>query len=282
MTSRVVSALVLLPVLIIVVWWGVWSVTIAAVIAAIICVLELYDAFATGGFRPRTALGVGTALALIAAVALQPLVSFGLLPLVLTIAVLASLMAELLRGDPESALPSWALTLAGALYIGWLLGHFVLLRQLDSPLRPAPLQALQIESGAAWVYLIMAITFLQDTFAYFAGRSLGRHKMAPRLSPKKTWEGAVGGLLGAIAGSLLATVLLGLPISLGVGVLLGIVGGIIGPLGDLSESWIKRQVGVKDAGNIIPGHGGVLDRADSLLFTAPAIYYLILLFAQAS
>ena len=280
LASRVISALVLLPVLIVVVWWSVWSVAATAVAAAIICLLELYSAFVAGGFQPRTGLGLAIALALILAVAAQPLVGFELIPLVLTLAVLASLLGELFHDSSTTALPSWALTLAGSLYIGWLVSHFILMRQLNTPLRPAPLAALQIESGAAWVYLTMAITFLQDTAAYFVGRSMGRHKLAPRLSPKKTWEGAVGGLIGAVSGSLLGLVLLGLPISLGVAVLLGVVGGVIGPLGDLAESWIKRQVGVKDAGNIIPGHGGVLDRADSLLFTAPALYYLILLFTR--
>jgi phosphatidate cytidylyltransferase len=281
LASRVVSALVLLPVIILVVWWSVWSVVAATAAAAIICLLELFAAFAAGGFRPRVGLGLATSVALVVAVALQPFVGFGLLPLVLTLALLASLLGELLRDDPANALASWALTLAGSLYIGWLLSHFILMRQLDIPLRPAPLTPLQIESGAAWVYLTMAITFLQDTAAYFVGRSLGRHKLAPRLSPKKTWEGALGGLAGAIGGSLLSIVLLGLPVSLGVGMLLGLVGGVIGPLGDLAESWIKRQVGVKDAGSLIPGHGGVLDRADSLLFTAPALYYLILYFTGA-
>jgi phosphatidate cytidylyltransferase len=281
LASRVASALVLLPVIIALVWWSVWSVAVMVVVAAVICLLELYGAFAAGGYRPRSSLGLGIMLALILSAALRPIVAFDLLPLALTGSILASLIAELLRKDTEGALPSWALTLAGALYIGWLLSHFMLLRQLVTPLNPAPLAPLQIESGAAWVYLTLAVTFLQDTAAYFVGRSLGRHKLAPRLSPKKTWEGAIGGLAGAIGGSLLCALLLGLPIGLGAAAVLGIAGGIVGPLGDLAESLIKRQVGLKDAGSIIPGHGGVLDRADSLLFTAPALYYLILLFSRA-
>jgi len=280
LAARVVSALVLLPVLIALVWWNVWSVVAAVTVAVVICLLELYGAFAAGGYRPRVGLGLCVALALVLATALRPLVAFDLLPLALAGSIMASLIVELTRNDPVIALPAWALTLAGALYVGWLLSHFILLRQLDTPLAPAPLTALQIEPGAAWLYLVLAITFLQDTAAYFVGRSLGRHKLAPRLSPKKTWEGALGGLAGAIVGSLLAILLLGLPISLGLGALLGVVGGIVGPLGDLAESSIKRQVGLKDAGSIIPGHGGVLDRADSLLFTAPALYYLVLLFTS--
>ena len=281
LTSRVISALVLLPVIALLVWWSVWPVVAAVVVATVVGLLELYGAFAAGSYQPRTGLGIGIGLALVLVVALQPFVTFGLLPLALTGAILASLIAELLRPNHEGALPGWGLTLAGALYVGWLLSHFILLRQLTKPLLPAPLSLLGIEPGAAWVYLTLAITFLQDTTAYFVGRSLGRHKLAPALSPKKTWEGAAGGMVGAIAGSLAGILLLGLPISLGAGVLLGVVGGVVGPLGDLSESLIKRQVGLKDAGNIIPGHGGVLDRADSLLFTAPALYYLILLFTGA-
>jgi phosphatidate cytidylyltransferase len=281
LASRVLSALVLLPVIALLVWWSVWPVVIAVAAATSIGLLELYGAFAAGGYRPHTVLGVGIGLALVLSVALRSIVPFDLLPLVLTSAIMASLIAQLLRRNQEGALPDWALTLVGAFYVGWLLSHFIMLRELDEPLLPAPLTPLAIEPGAAWVYLTLAITFLQDTTAYFVGRSLGRHKLAPTLSPKKTWEGAAGGMAGAIIGSLAGILLLGLPISLGAGVVLGVIGGIVGPLGDLAESLIKRQVGLKDAGYIIPGHGGVLDRADSLLFTAPALYYLILLFTGA-
>src|SRR5215213_8224490 len=105
--------------------------------------------------------------------------------------------------------------------------------------------------------MVMVVTWLQDALAYFAGRSFGRHKMAPTLSPKKTWEGAIGGLVASIGAGVACVALMGLPISLGAGALLGMVGGIIGPLGDLAESLIKRQVGLKDAGHLIPGHGGI-------------------------
>ena len=277
LASRVASALVLLPLMIFVVWWGIWSVAVAVAVATVIGLLELYGAFAAGGYQPRTGLGIGIALALVASVVLQPFVAFELLPVVLAGAILASLIAELPRHNHAGGLPAWALTFTGALYIGWLLSHFVLLRALTTQLNPGPLTPLGIEPGAAWVFLVLAVTFLQDTLAYFVGRSWGRHKLAPTLSPKKTWEGAAGGMVGAIIASLVCIPVLGLPLSFGAGALLGVIGGLVGPLGDLAESLIKRRVGLKDAGKIIPGHGGVLDRADSLLFTAPVLYYLILL-----
>ena len=275
---RAASALTLLPLILFLVWWSVWSVAFTVAVATVIGLLELYSAFAAGGYRLRTTLGIVIGLALVAAATFQPLVAFDLLPLILAGSILASLIGELPRHDHDGALPAWALTFTGALYIAWLLSHFVLLRALQIPLNPAPLSGLGIESGAAWVILVLAVTFLQDTAAYFVGRGLGRHKLAPVLSPKKTVEGAIGGLLGAVAASLICIPLLGLPLSVGAGVVIGIIGGIAGPLGDLAESLIKRQVGLKDIGKIIPGHGGVLDRADSLLFTAPALYYLVLLF----
>jgi phosphatidate cytidylyltransferase len=277
---RVASALVLLPLIVVLVWWSIWSVVVGVAVAIIIGLLELYAAFTAGGYQPRIGLGLGIALALVASVALRPLVALDLLPLLLAGAILASLIAELLRPQQEDALPAWALTFAGALYIGWLLSHFVLLRQLTTPLSSGPLTSLGIEPGAAWVFLVMAITFLQDTAAYFVGRRWGRHKLAPALSPKKTWEGAAGGMAGAVAASLICIPLLGLPLGFGAGAVLGLIGGCVGPLGDLAESLIKRHVGLKDAGKIIPGHGGILDRADSLLFTAPVLYYLILLFTR--
>jgi phosphatidate cytidylyltransferase len=100
--------------------------------------------------------------------------------------------------------------------------------------------------------------------------------MAPIISPGKTWEGALGGILAGAMAAMLAVFLLGLPIGYGTAFLLGIAGGSAGLLGDLAESLLKRRIGVKDMGNVMPGHGGILDRADSMLFTAPVLYYLIL------
>lgn len=275
LTQRVLSALVLLPLVLILVWWSIWSVVVVVLAATVIGLLELYGAFAQGRHRPRVAVGLATALGLGLAVTLRQIGPFDPLPLVLTLSVLVSLIVELARRADESTLSDWALTLAGALYIGWLFSHFIMLRGLVTPLHASPLTPLGLAPGAAWVYMVLAITWLQDTAAYFVGRSWGRHKMAPILSPKKTWEGAVGGLLGSVIGAVISVPLFGLPITLGTAALLGLVGGIVGPLGDLAESLIKRQVGLKDVGHLIPGHGGILDRTDSLLFTGPVLFYLI-------
>ncbi len=279
---RVLSAVLLLPLVILLIWWNYAAVAITVGALSMVGVLELYAAFRAGGYLPRRTVGVSaTLLMVIGLAASQSSFGFELLGPALTIAIIGTMVYDLRRHREPAALASWALTLAGALYVGWLFAHYILLRGISTPgLRPAPLGALAIEPGAAWIYAVLTITFLQDTFAYFAGRLFGRHRMAPELSPKKTWEGFAGGMGGAIAGACIATYLLGLPISYLAAAVLGIVGGIIGPLGDLAESSIKRQVGIKDAGRLIPGHGGLLDRIDSVLFTGPVLYYLIQLFLR--
>lgn len=144
--------------------------------------------------------------------------------------------------------------IAGPLYVGGMLGMLAKLHRLSQ--------------GGEWVTLAMTLAWLSDTGAYFAGRFLGRTKLAPRISPAKTVEGSIGGLSAATAGALLAhfTFLPDLPMSHAL--LLAIIGGSLGQLGDLIESLIKRSSNVKDSGHILPGHGGMLDRVDALMFTS--------------
>jgi phosphatidate cytidylyltransferase len=267
---------VLIPLIVAAAWW--YWVTVALVAACVaLAVVELFALLRQGGYTPRTGPGVAAALAFCAAAALRPLTSLDLAGLALALAVALTLCYELLPRDRSASLTSWALTFTGAAYIGWLLSAFILLHQLDTPLRGGALAALGIAPGAAWVMLALAITWIQDSAAYFVGRAFGRTKMAPVLSPKKSWEGFAGGLVASVLTALAAVPLLGLPIGYLAAGLIGLAAGVAGPLGDLGESLIKRQVGVKDSGALIPGHGGILDRMDSLLFTAPVIYFGVLL-----
>jgi phosphatidate cytidylyltransferase len=149
----------------------------------------------------------------------------------------------------------------------------VVLSWLYCGLLLASLVALRIRADPAWVILAFVITFVNDTAAYFAGHAFGRHPLYERISPKKTWEGFAGGLAGSVAGALAVWALLRPgALTAGGAVLVGLGAGVLGPLGDLSESMVKRAAGVKDSGRIIPGHGGLLDRIDALLFVGPWVY----------
>jgi len=152
--------------------------------------------------------------------------------------------------------------MAGILYIGWLLSYLVALRGLDD--------------GRDWVFLALFATFGSDTAAFFVGRALGRHKLAPNISPGKTWEGAIAGVFGSIIVSLVLVNLLSLPLSNVGAILLGLLISLFGQLGDLVESLLKRNMGVKDSSKLIPGHGGFLDRIDSIIFTGLVVYYWVL------
>jgi len=131
--------------------------------------------------------------------------------------------------------------------------------------------------GRDWVLLALFSTFAVDTTAYFTGRAFGRHKLAPAISPAKTWEGAVGGLVGAIAAVVILALILEEPLDIGYGklVVIGFLVGVFAQLGDLAESKLKRIMGVKESGSLIPGHGGILDRLDSVVFTGVVVYYCL-------
>ena len=159
---------------------------------------------------------------------------------------------------------AWVWTVVGIVYLGWLLGHYVALRELTD--------------GRNWVFFALIVTFASDTAAFLVGRTLGRHHMAPHISPNKTWEGAIGGLAGAAVFSLLFTLPtpLNLPLGYGQALILGLLVSVFGQLGDLLESWFKRRTGVKDSGRLLPGHGGALDRLDSVIVAGPLVYYYVL------
>lgn len=165
--------------------------------------------------------------------------------------------------------------LVGLGYVGLLFTGLVLVRGLPGRVVVVPFGSADL---GAWVMLFVAVcVWATDTFAYFVGRGLGRHKLAPTLSPAKTIEGALGGLLGAVG----MGALFGYWIHLGIanGIAIGAIAGVVGPIGDLFESSLKREVGIKDFGRVMPGHGGTLDRFDSLLFVAPLAYLYLRLVA---
>ncbi|MBA3469149.1 MAG: phosphatidate cytidylyltransferase [Herpetosiphonaceae bacterium] len=271
-----ISALVLAPVVLLIVWAGGWWVTGLIALAVVIGIRELVRMLRAGNLHPRPLVASAIGLAFIGAVVLQSRTSINLVAEVLALGVIGAFLAEIGRRDRTGSLDAWAVSVAGALYVGGLLMHFILLRELNQPaLSAGPLDALKIAPGAGWIYATFAVTWAADSGAYFAGRAFGRHKLSPQLSPKKTWEGFAGGLLAAIGAGVGIIALLGLPVSPLVGVALGAIGAVGGTLGDLAESLLKRQAGVKDSGALIPGHGGLLDRIDSLLFTGPLVYYLL-------
>jgi phosphatidate cytidylyltransferase len=181
-------------------------------------------------------------------------------PLLVALILFSLIWALCNKGEHPTA--DWGMTVAGALYLGVTISYLVALRQ-----RP---------NGFYWAVTAFVVTWACDAMAYFAGRAFGKHKLWPRISPKKTWEGIAGGTLGAIiAGLALGVWLLGIP--WGQGVLLGALVAVVAPFGDLAESLFKRQANVKDSSQLIPGHGGVLDRIDSLLFVFPVITYFAFL-----
>lgn len=196
--------------------------------------------------------------------ALEPFLNLKLavlLPLALTLALPA--LRLLLPPGKKGGMAAWVWTVAGVIYIGWLLSHLIALRGTVD--------------GRNWVLFTMFVIFASDTAAFFIGSAIGRHKLAPGISPGKTWEGAIGGLCGAVLISLLFTLPspLSIPLGWGQAIVLGLLVSLFGQLGDLLESLFKRRMGVKDSSNMMPGHGGFLDRLDSLLFGGAAVYYYV-------
>ena len=273
--NRIITAVWAIPLFSIIFWFGEPYFTITIAIVGLLAAIEFFHLTKELKTQALTVFGIiWTVLIIIIRNAgihtwLAPHFDTELLvPAIITSGMVVSLTLLLARKQKPGAFTDWSWTLAEIFYIGWLLGYLVVLYGLDN--------------GRSWVFLAIFATFGSDSAAYFLGKAFGKHKLAPSISPAKTWEGSIGGLLGSVAVSLLF--LLNTPLKVNAYlnwwqlVIVALLISAFGQLGDLVESLFKRNTGAKDSGNIFPGHGGMLDRIDSIVFAAIVVYYVVVLF----
>jgi len=281
---RVASAVVGLPLLVAVCLWGTTPFLLLVTALAFAARKEMVRAYATAGIHPSTPITMLGAAAPFSVIVLRTPIgaSMPAAPLPLLLILACALVAASLWETGVASHEREVHTGRSMAY-GLLVGGYVSLFGGVALLRIAPWTgdgawSGAMDGGAALVLSTMACTMASDTGAYFAGRALGRHKLAEGLSPKKTMEGFLGGVVAAVAvGALAGALLLG---AAGFGAAIGGAASVLGPLGDLFKSALKRELGIKDFGSVIPGHGGVVDRFDSLLFTAPVVGLLALSLAR--
>lgn len=218
---------------------------------------ELYGVLATRGWRPATPLGVATGAVLLVGAYWRGVeaLSFGLV-----LGFVGAFLWYLVEERREGVTANIAATLLGVVYVPLFGAHVVLMRALPD--------------GIAITIAFIGLTAFYDIGAYAAGSLFGRHKIAPAVSPSKTWEGSAGATLFVFASALAIGPFLG-PFDLSSAAMLAAATAVLAPLGDLAESLMKRDLDVKDMGHLLPGHGGILDRIDALLFVAPAAYWLV-------
>jgi len=264
--KRIVTALFGIPLLIIIVWFAepISWLTVAAVVWGVFAAYEYYRLVDVTRVIPLMLFGLVWTVLFI----LHPHFSDeATVPLLLTSSIVLSLILTVLLFKKEGIFSNWAWMIGGIFYVGWLLSYLVALR-LEPGTEAFP------EIGRNFVFLALFVTFGSDTMAYFVGKAVGRHKLAPRISPGKTWEGAFAGIVGAVIVSLLFTLStpFELPLSYLHAILLGILVSVFGQIGDLVESLLKRHSGAKESGGCMPGHGGLLDRMDSIVFAGVVVY----------
>ncbi len=255
----------------------------AMLIIAVAGIREAMNAYVNAGHQPfeRTALLAGAVFLAVAAFEPPRSSLYWLIGLFL----LTTLTAMLQRDVPDGVLVDWALTFATVIYVSLPLLFAVALRNTggDATQHWANSVAGWLRSpgqGLAWIGIVFSVTWLNDTAAYLVGRRYGKTKLAPRLSPGKTRVGAVSGIVAGTLTGALAAWIFGASINVGVACMVGFVLAVAGQIGDLAESAIKRSLGVKDMGDLIPGHGGILDRIDALLFTFPVTFMLVQVFTR--
>ncbi len=260
--QRIVTALIALPLLVLFVLYT--SQGLFAGLLFIVSALALHEFYRMAlpsQRRLESSLSVAVGVLFSVGLVYAPNASFLLLSMVLSFLFLT--LVYLFRfQDMQRVSRDLAVSLFGLLYIPLLLSHAVLLRALPD--------------GSDWIFLVLLVVMASDSMAYFVGRTWGKHRLYEAVSPKKTIEGSLGGLAGGVLGAMVCKFLLFSELSSLDILLLGIGVGAFSQLGDLVESLLKRSFGVKDSGALIPGHGGVLDRLDSLLFAFPVTYYYAL------
>ncbi len=266
---RIVAGLFLGGVSIWLIIWGVLPFALEVLFLALVGLSEFYSLAERKGVRPSRIVGFSAVFSLlILAVANKEEYVSALMVGFVMIAMLGYLFR---RGFHVSSFLDVGVTVVGFIYLGWFFCYIIFLRKIGGP--PFYVFGLPIDRGAGFVLLLIFANHFADIGAFAVGKLMGKHKLAPHISPNKTVEGAIGGILGSIGGAFLMGGLLG--IHWADLVTVGLLCGLFALLGDLWESVLKRDVNVKDAGVLIAGHGGVIDRFDSLLFSTPIFYFYI-------
>lgn len=259
-------AVILLPIGIAVIYFGGWVFIAFVALILGLAAWEYSRISMLSGYQPGTAIAMIGAACLALGRGWNEFESAGLIIALLIIVSMSYHMLAYERGRDQSG-TDFAITLTAALYPGWLGAYLISIRSLPA--------------GFWWLLLVLPCVWLADSGAYFVGRAVGRHKLSPRLSPKKTWEGYLAGVIVGTFGAVGLVYLWRIwaepafsitPLQ---GALLGFLLSATTTLGDLGESMIKRQSGVKDSSNLLPGHGGVFDRIDSWLWAGLIGYYFI-------
>ncbi len=279
--QRLLTALIALPIaLVLLIIGGVWF-SLLVLFLVLVGESEFYRIVELKGVEPMRITGYILAALLVFVAHFS---NEYYLNLFLTMAILFIFIMQLYRRDVKTAISSISATIVSIVYVAWLVSHAILLRNIGNELigkygivlqKITNLITKPDYMGLSYLILVIAVTFLADTAAYFIGKSYGKHKLAPIVSPKKTWEGAVAGVITSIIVAIITKYIMNIQMNVFYIALLGALLGIFGILGDLSESLLKRDVDIKDSGNFFPGHGGVLDRLDSLMFNVPITYYFV-------
>ena len=260
---RARTALVLMPIVVVLAWFGGWWAFAAALAATLLALWELRGMLAQRGMHPITTLSGALCIVFLVAAEL-PQQRLALVALGISGMLVGSFAWLIIsrKASLSGSLTDWALTMVLPIYLGWPLAAFLILR--------GPTVGYHA-NGFWWMLATLFGVWGFDSAAFFAGRWFGRHQMSPLISPKKTWEGAAGGLIFALVGVYLFTIPIG--VAWYHVLALGVLVSAAATLGDLAESLLKRDAGVKDSGTIMPGHGGILDRIDSLLFAILVVFF---------
>lgn len=261
MLTRTVTVIAGIPVIFLCTYFGGWSFFVLVTALALLSLNEFYALMAKKGYSPSYLVGnaVTVFFTWFTTYTLKHPHWEPYATGILTTAIIVTFAAGIFLKKAQDSTVNASITLLGILYIGWMFSFLILIREMTA-------------HGAYLFFLIIAI-WACDTTAYLVGTSVGRIKLSPFISPRKTVEGAVSGFVVSVLAASVFSKLIGM--SMFHGVVLGVIIGIVAQVSDLVESLIKRDAGVKDSSNILPGHGGILDRMDSFILAAPIMYYYI-------